>query len=130
LPGLQGLGLEYARDLVARGCRLLVLTSRSGELAPGARREFEAAGARVICKAVDAGDAPAMRALLAWMREELPYIQHVAHAAGVSGFAMLQDLKPEEFWEVAAPKVGAVSVGCLIVRARIDLPFALSWHAL
>lgn len=35
---------------------------------------------------------------------QLPAINHYAHAAGVSGFALLHDLGEEEFWSVVLPK--------------------------
>jgi NAD(P)-dependent dehydrogenase (short-subunit alcohol dehydrogenase family) len=103
-PG-QGLGLEYARQLVAAGCRCLVLTSRSGTLPLEALQEFASAGVTVFTISADSGDAKESAAALRWAHEHLPPVQHYAHAAGVSGFAMLDSLSETDFWDVAKPKV-------------------------
>ena len=60
------------------------------------------------------GDAAAMRRVLAWVREALPHIQHVAHAAGVSGLAMLQDLSAAEFDAVVSTKVCVWAKHCVL----------------
>jgi hypothetical protein len=44
--GTQGLGLELARQLVARGCRQLVLTSRTGAIDPDALVRLRRTGAK------------------------------------------------------------------------------------
>ena len=53
--GSKGLGLEYCRSLAARGCRLLVVTSRSGAMDPEALGELAAAGCTVISAKADSG---------------------------------------------------------------------------
>eukprot|EP00887_Chlorella_sp_A99_P003341 scaffold26.g3341.t1 len=118
--GTKGLGLEYSRSLLAAGCKLLVLASRSGTVAAAVLREFAAQGAAVFAVKLDVGDAPAVHRTLAWMREELSHIEHIAHAAGVSDFCMLDDMDPTDFWCVAGPKVSALrdmeSVGLRSLR--------------
>ena len=49
-----------------------------------------------------------MQGVLDWAREHLPAIEHFAHAAGVSGFAMLQDMRADEFQAVTDVKVGGL----------------------
>lgn len=111
---LQGLGLEYCKDLVQRGCKLLVVTSRTGVLPAAAAQAFAAAGVQVVALSADAANPADMARVLGWVREELPFIQHYAHAAGVSGFDMLQDLQPAAFWQVANTKVvGASALGAV-----------------
>ena len=104
---VQGLGLEYARQLAASGCRCLVLTSRRGYLPPETLQGFAAAGVTVYAVATDSGDAAQAVQVLAWAREHLPAVQHYAHAAGVSGFSLLGDMRDAELWQVARPKVGS-----------------------
>jgi NAD(P)-dependent dehydrogenase (short-subunit alcohol dehydrogenase family) len=87
---VQGLGLEYAKSLAAAGCRCLVLTGRSPALPPEALAVFAAAGVTVFTVAADAGDPTAWASLLGWAHERLPALQHFAHAAGVTGFDLLQ----------------------------------------
>ena len=121
---LQGLGLEYCRDLARRGCRLLVITSRSGALPEDVAREFAAAGVAVHVVKADAGDAGDMARVLSWVRENLPPIRHYAHAAGVSGFDLLRDLTPAAFWAVADAKVvgaAAVTPAALPVHSQLLL---------
>lgn len=105
LPGLQGLGLEYCRSLVQRGCRLLVVASRSGALAADSLAALAAGGCTVLAVKADSADAAAMARVLAWAQEELPHIEHFAHAAGVSGFALLQDISLPDFQAVVDVKV-------------------------
>ena len=95
-----------------QGCRLLVVTSRSGSLPPDALAELAVAGCTVLAVKADSADAASMQRVLDWAREELPHIQHFAHAAGVSGFAMLQDMSAAEFSAVAAVKVWQSAIGC------------------
>ncbi|HEX2254149.1 MAG TPA: condensation domain-containing protein [Thermoanaerobaculia bacterium] len=99
--GLGGLGLLFARWLVERGARRLVLTGRSplppreewDAVAPGtsaaeriaAVRELESLGARVRVAAFDAADGAGLDALLADLRREgWGPVRGVLHAAGIS----------------------------------------------
>ncbi len=90
---------------MAAGCRCLVLTSRSGTLLLEVLQEFASAGVTVFTVSADSGDAEESAAALRWAHEHLPAVQHYAHAAGVSGFAMLDSLNEADFWDVAKPKV-------------------------
>ena len=102
--------MEYARQLVHLGCRLLVLTSRTGTLPASVSCEFAAAGCRVVVLKADASNEEDMKRVITHIRENLPHIQHYAHAAGGSGFEMLQDITPEAFWNVANTKVVGASI--------------------
>lgn len=90
LDPVQGLGLEYARSLAAAGCRCLLLTGRSPVLPLEALAGFAAAGVAVFTMAADAGDPATWASLLRWAHERLPALQLFAHAAGVTGFDLLQ----------------------------------------
>ena len=46
-----------------------------------------------------------MQRVVNWMRETMPHVQHVAHAAGISGLALLQDLTAPELDGVVNIKV-------------------------
>lgn len=87
---MQGLGLEYAKQLAAAGCRCLVLTGRAPQLSKETLIAFAARGVAVFTVAADAGDAAAWATVLSWAHERLPAVQHFAHAAGVTGFDMLK----------------------------------------
>jgi NAD(P)-dependent dehydrogenase (short-subunit alcohol dehydrogenase family) len=123
--GTKGLGLEYCKALVRQGCRTLVVTSRAGDMDAGCRQLFEAQGVRLVVLKADAGASDDMERVLTWVREELPYIQHYAHAAGVSGFDMLQDMTPSAFWQVANAKVtGAAAAATHLPAPQSQLLFS------
>ena len=86
----QGLGLQYARQLVEAGCRTLIVASRSAVLPCETLAEFATQGVAVFVVHVDSGDVSATAAVLSWARQHLPAITHHAHAAGVTGQILLK----------------------------------------
>ncbi|MFC8448663.1 type I polyketide synthase [Kitasatospora sp. NPDC057223] len=104
------LGSRLARHLVTgHGVRHLVLASRRGAEAPGARTlhdELTALGAHVRLAAVDAADRTALAALLADIPAEHP-LTAVVHAAGVMDNGLVGALTPEQVARVLRPKVDA-----------------------
>jgi KR domain len=72
-----------------------VLTGRSPTLPLETLAALAAAGVTVFTVAADAGDPAAWDSLLKWAHEHLPAVQHFAHAAGVTGFDMLQVIKAD-----------------------------------
>ncbi|WP_417281598.1 SDR family NAD(P)-dependent oxidoreductase [Amycolatopsis halotolerans] len=100
------LGGLLARHLVARGARDLVLTSRRGLDAAGARElvdELAGEGAKVTVAACDVTDRDALAKLL----DTLPRLTAVVHAAGQMDSAVLSALTPEQVENVLRPKVDA-----------------------
>ncbi|MFF3650794.1 SDR family NAD(P)-dependent oxidoreductase [Streptomyces sp. NPDC002181] len=108
--GTGVLGAVLARHLVAeQGVRHLVLTSRRGEDAPGARElraELEGSGADVRIAAVDVSDRDALAALLAEIPAAHP-LKGVVHAAGVLDNALVGAVTPEQVDRVLRPKADA-----------------------
>ncbi|MBV7699708.1 type I polyketide synthase [Streptomyces sp. TRM70350] len=108
--GTGGLGALFARHLVAEhGVRHLLLTSRRGPDAPGARElaaELGASGASVRIEATDVADRAALAALLASIPPERP-LTAVVHTAGVLDDATALSLTPEQLEHVLAPKADA-----------------------
>jgi SAM-dependent methyltransferase len=88
--GLGGLGLRVGAWLVARGASTVVLVGRSARREEWAHDDprrraveaMEAAGARVLVRAVDAADRVAVSALLDEVRGTAP-LRGVVHAAAV-----------------------------------------------
>ncbi|MEV6771981.1 type I polyketide synthase [Nocardia sp. NPDC051030] len=122
--GTGGLGAQVARWLAANGAEHLVLTSRSGESAPGAAElatELTALGATVRIAACDAADRDAVRELLAALPAEPP-LRAVVHAAGVfQPITAIGELTLEEFDRVAAAKVaGARHLDELLADHPLD----------
>jgi acyl transferase domain-containing protein/short-subunit dehydrogenase/acyl carrier protein len=108
--GTGGLGALIAGHLVAEhGVQSLVLASRRGADAPGARElqgQLEAQGALVTVIACDVGDRGQVRALIASVPEEYP-LGAVIHAAGVLDDGTISSLTPERMDRVLAPKLDA-----------------------
>ncbi|WEV23892.1 type I polyketide synthase [Streptomyces sp. 71268] len=108
--GTGGLGSLVARHLVAaHGVRHLLLLSRRGPEAPGARgltAELAAHGARVTVSSVDAADEEALARLLATLPSAHP-LTAVVHAAGVVDDGTLDALTPERLAAVLRPKTDA-----------------------
>ncbi|MFE3253480.1 SDR family NAD(P)-dependent oxidoreductase, partial [Streptomyces sp. NPDC059209] len=108
--GTGTLGALTARHLITEhGARHLLLTSRSGPDAGGARElqeELTALGADVRIAACDAADREQLTALLDSIPSEHP-LTAVIHTAGVLDDATVDRLTPEQLTTVLAPKVDA-----------------------
>ena len=77
--GTKNLGLVFAGDLLRRGpTKAMVLLSRDAALSKAKLAELAGSGAAVFTVTCDAGDADAMRDVLAWAREWLPPVQVVS----------------------------------------------------
>ncbi|MXG30499.1 type I polyketide synthase, partial [Streptomyces sp. YIM 132580] len=108
--GTGTLGAVFARHLVAeRGVRRLVLTSRRGVEAPGARElvaELSALGAEVVVAACDAADRAALAEVVGAVPVDRPLVG-VVHLAGVLDDGVVESLTPERVEKVFRPKVDA-----------------------
>ncbi|MGC5365695.1 type I polyketide synthase [Streptomyces sp. DT24] len=122
--GTGGLGAHVARMLAADGIEHLLLISRSGGAARGARElaaELGTTGTRVTLAACDVTDREALRAVLDAVPAELP-LTTVVHAAGLmQRMAPLTDLTTDEFAEVGHAKVtGALHLDELLGDRPLD----------
>ncbi|AHH94856.1 type I polyketide synthase [Kutzneria albida] len=103
ITGATGtLGRHFARHLVERGVRHLLLVSRSG----GRFDELTELGAHVTVAACDAADREALQRVLAAVPAEHP-LSAVVHTAGVLDDATIASLTPEQVEAVLRPKVDA-----------------------
>ncbi|MFJ9953654.1 type I polyketide synthase, partial [Kitasatospora sp. NPDC091207] len=104
------LGTRLAHHLVREhGVRHLLLVSRSGPAAPGARAlrdELAALGAEATVAACDVGDRAALTALLDAVPADRP-LRAVVHTAGVLDDGLVTALTPERFAAVLRPKADA-----------------------
>ncbi|WSS19867.1 SDR family NAD(P)-dependent oxidoreductase [Streptomyces sp. NBC_01190] len=125
--GTGALGAVVARRLIERfGVRHLLLTSRRGLAAPGAREladelaESAGAGATVRIEACDVADRGELTALLASVPAEHP-LTGVLHAAGVLDDGLLAGQTPERLARVLRPKADAA---WLLHELTADRPLA------
>ncbi|WEV24714.1 SDR family NAD(P)-dependent oxidoreductase [Streptomyces sp. 71268] len=121
--GTGALGGRVARWLVGNGAEHLVLTSRRGLEAPGARElreELEALGARVTVAACDVSDRDALAGVLAVVPEEFP-LRAVFHAAGVEQAAELAGMGLADAAAVISGKAaGAEHLDALLGDREVD----------
>ncbi|MEU6126737.1 type I polyketide synthase, partial [Streptomyces sp. NPDC047123] len=104
--GTGGIGAVLARWLAREGAPHLVLTSRRGPDAPGARElaaELAESGTKVTLAACDVGDREQVRGLLDGMPAEHP-LKAVIHAAGVPNYIALGEVTDAALDEVLRPK--------------------------
>ncbi len=109
ITGGQGaLGLEISRWLAARGARNLVLLSRkpAGEAASEAIRQLREQGVRVVEAQTDVSRVAEVARLFAEVREQLPPLRGIVHAAGILDDGILPHQTPQRFASVMAPKIG------------------------
>ncbi|MFD7432654.1 type I polyketide synthase [Streptomyces sp. NPDC059818] len=122
--GTGGLGAHVARMLAADGVPHLLLLSRHGDAAAGARElaaELEANGTRVTLAACDVTDRAALARVLGAVPAELP-LTTVVHAAGaMQRMAPLTEMTDDEFAAVGHAKVtGAQHLDDLLGDRPLD----------
>jgi acyl transferase domain-containing protein/NADPH:quinone reductase-like Zn-dependent oxidoreductase/NAD(P)-dependent dehydrogenase (short-subunit alcohol dehydrogenase family)/acyl carrier protein len=128
--GLGGLGLVTAKAFVERGARNLVLTSRRSPSDEVGRavQGLEELGARVTIRLADVGLEAEVGALLEEIRETMPPLRGIVHAAGILDDAVVAHLSPAKFQSVMAAKVG----GALALDANVqgrDLDFLVYYSS-
>ena len=105
--GLAGLGLLTARHLVERGARHLMLVGRSApsSITETAICEFESQGVQVVTLQADVSNGEDVRRILSYVKQNMPILRGVIHAAGVLDDASLLRQEWSKFARVLAPKV-------------------------
>ncbi len=111
--GTGGLGALLARHLVEQGARRLLLISRSGLKAQGARElkgSLEELGAKVKVAACDVADGAQLKRVIAQIPKAHP-LSVVIHTAGVIDDGVISSLDGERLKRVMDPKVaGALNL--------------------
>ena len=105
--GLGALGCETARWLVQRGARHLVLSGRHppGDSAAACIHELEQLGATIRVFEADAADRSHMQFVYGQIKNDMPPLRGVIHAAGVLRDAVLTNQRWEDGAEVFGGKV-------------------------
>ncbi|MZD04071.1 SDR family NAD(P)-dependent oxidoreductase, partial [Streptomyces sp. SID5785] len=108
--GLGALGLSLAEHLGASGAGTLVLLGRSDPTDPARLDRLRARGVTVEVHRADVADPERMNAVLAEVRQNLPPLRGVFHAAGVLDDATLENLEPDGLDRVLRPKLDGARV--------------------
>ena len=119
--GLGGFGRACVQHLADRGVRSIVVTSRKGLDAPGARELVTAYARRSVTLTVcacDMADSKAVQALIAHITATLPPLQGIIHAAAVFDDKALASMDEDSFARVLAPKYQ----GALNLHAATSTP--------
>ena len=121
--GTGGIGLKLAQFLVDRGARHLVLASRSGatkETSPVIHK-LTHTGARIESRALDIADAQKLTALLDEIKQKMPPLRGIFHAAGVLHDTVISNQNAENFHSVFAAKaLGAWNLHKLTGNYALD----------
>jgi acyl carrier protein len=109
---------------VQNGARHLVLIGRSGASSSAAQagvQSLKAKGADVIVHCADVTALVQMQKVFNTVRESMPPLRGVVHAAMVLDDALIEDQSEELIWKVLAPKaLGAWNLHTLTVNTPLD----------
>jgi phthiocerol/phenolphthiocerol synthesis type-I polyketide synthase C len=106
--GLSGFGLKTAERLARNGARHLILISRSGPALHEAKQAISRlteTGVNVVARACDVTDKKALSALLGEVRETLPPLKGIVHAAMTIEDGLIRNLSANQIQRVLAPKI-------------------------
>ncbi|BAZ50018.1 beta-ketoacyl synthase [Nostoc sp. NIES-4103] len=121
--GLGALGLKVAQWLVQQGAQHLVLTGRRGA-SPAVQEEInklEQAGVQILVVTADVSNQDDVSRLLAEVKNSMPSLRGIFHAAGVLQDGMLLGQTQASFSKVMAAKVaGAWNLHTLTQDLKLD----------
>jgi phthiocerol/phenolphthiocerol synthesis type-I polyketide synthase C len=120
--GLGALGLSLAEHLASCGAGALALLGRSEPADPARLAVLRARGVTVRAWQADVADEQRMGAVLEEIRQTMPPLRGVFHAAGVLDDATVQNLDTDAVERVLRPKVdGARILHDLTAHDALDL---------
>lgn len=121
--GLGALGLALASWMVQRGARHLMLLGRH-EPSASARdiiRELEQSGAQIETHQTDITQSAQVAEVMAGIRESMPPLKGVVHAAGILDDHILLQMSPASLAAVLAPKLhGAWNLHAATLDTQLD----------
>jgi acyl transferase domain-containing protein/acyl carrier protein len=105
--GLGGLGLSVAEWMIHRGAKNLALVGRSDPSPEAARivERIKKSGASIKVARADIADREQAARVFQNVRETMPPLKGIIHAAGILDDGILLNLDQERFEKVIAPKV-------------------------
>lgn len=120
--GLSGFGLATAKHLAELGVKSLVLVSRQGKASPeypAIKEYFGQLGIDLLVESRDVADSAQVNALIAEIRQKMPPLKGIVHAAAVFDDRFLADMNKEAFDKALNAKLmGAINLH----EATIGLP--------
>ncbi|KAL1954584.1 hypothetical protein VTO42DRAFT_919 [Malbranchea cinnamomea] len=128
--GTGGIGRSITRRLLQHGARHIVLLSRSGKVTNELNqliKESHKMGASVCTKKCDIADEAAVVTLLAELRETLPPIRGIIHAAMVLRDVLFEKMTFEDYDAVVRSKItGAWNIHSATLDFPLDFFIVLS----
>jgi NADP-dependent 3-hydroxy acid dehydrogenase YdfG/acyl carrier protein len=105
--GLGGLGLKVAEWMVERGVRCLVLLGRTKPSSEQKEqvKKLQKEGAKVVLFQVDVSNPTRVNEIFEKIKQDLPTLRGVIHAAGILDDGALVNMDSERFKRVLKPKV-------------------------
>ena len=101
--GSQGLGLAIARELIAQGCRRLVITSRDRTKGAAAVARLEASGIDVHTLPIEMGDVDQVRTMVARASELIGPVTALVNCAANTDRGSILDTTPDEWDAIMDP---------------------------
>ncbi|HEY1576146.1 MAG TPA: type I polyketide synthase [Terracidiphilus sp.] len=127
--GLGAIGLSAAKWLAGAGARHFVLMSRRPPSAYSLEviQNLEKAGVTVVVRSADVASREQLTAVLNEMRQTMPEIGGVIHAAGILDDGVIEQQTPERLRRVMLPKIaGGWNLHELTSTAPLDFFFLFS----
>jgi acyl transferase domain-containing protein/acyl carrier protein len=122
--GTSGFGLATARWMAGKGARHLILLARHGLASAEAQQSvarLRESGANVVVVNCDVADPVALQKVLRDLRETVPPLRGIVHAAMVLDDCIIRNLSEDSFQRVFRPKVnGAWNLHQLTLDASLD----------
>ena len=122
--GLRGLGLQFSRRLVERGAKNLALLARSKpdadtlKIVEGFRRK----GANVLIVNADVADYDGLKKAFQEIKENLPPIRGIIHAAGALSDSIIMNMDREKMYRAIRPKIhGTWNLHLLSLELEIEV---------
>lgn len=123
--GVSGFGLATAKWMAEKGAHNLVLLGRTGDLSEDAKGEIDSLlekGLSVRVEQCDVTDPVALQRVLREIKESLPPLKGVVHAAMVLDDRLIQDMTEKSLEKVMKPKIqGAWNLHQLTQNKDLDL---------
>ncbi len=101
--GSQGLGLAIARELIAQGCKRIVITTRDIHKGDRAASELAAMGADAHVLTLDMGDIAKVQTMVASAVDRIGPVNALVNCAANTNRGTILDTTPERWDEIMNP---------------------------